>query len=238
MNTQVDEQLHEVEALLYHCERSGNPEKAEALLSAVAASTDDPAVLATVFGLRAQAQLLLYDDAEPSGRRALAETGVRLARRALEHDPENLHANAWGAALMGVHGLEMGLLSALFYLKDIKASAEKVLRLDETYHSAMAHQILGDLHRLAPPSPIGVRDYARALEHLRRARSLSVCPMAKLRLAELYITLRKPDLAREEIRAALAQEIDERGPRYEARCRARARELAQRLPPAHVLEVR
>lgn len=224
--------FEEVEALLHRWEDPGNPERAEALLAQIAASTGDRAVLATVLGLRAQARWLSYEDAPPSERRALAEGGVGLARRALEHDPGSLHANAWAAALMGVHGLEMGILGALFYLKEIQAAAEKVLRIDETYHGALAHQILGELHRLAPPRPIGVRDYGRALEHLTRARRLSDCPMAKLRLAELYLALRKPDLAREEVHAALAQDIDERGPRYEARCRARARELEARLPRA------
>src|SRR6266568_3392158 len=154
MSVSLASTIQEVESLFFSCERAGNLERAEALLAALASSTQDPTVLAIVFGERAQAQVLRYDDAALAERRSIAEVGARLAKKALAHDGDNLYANAWAAAAMGIHGMEMGILSALFYLRDIQAAAEKVLRLDEAYHSAMAHQILGDLYRITPPRPI------------------------------------------------------------------------------------
>jgi hypothetical protein len=54
--------------------------------------------------------------------------------------------------------------------------------------------------------------------------------MARIRLAELYLTLRKPELARPELLHVLTVPVEERGPRYEAACRNRARDVAKRLP--------
>ena len=104
------------------------------------------------------------------------------------------------------------------------------MELDPSYHSATGHQILGELYRLTPPPPLAYGNRQKALEHLLQAKELAPdCPVAKTHLAELYISQRKKDLAREEIRLILNQEIVERGPFYAAKMKARARDLEKKL---------
>ncbi len=132
--------------------------------------------------------------------------------------------------MMGYHGLEMGIISALHYMGQVKACAERVVALDEVYHSALGHQILGDLHRLTPPAPLGFGNKQKAMEHLLRARELAPeCPQAKLRLAELYLSQRKKELARQQIQLVLDQDIFERGPVFAAKMKARASDLQKKL---------
>ncbi|HEY3364136.1 MAG TPA: hypothetical protein VGK74_03650 [Symbiobacteriaceae bacterium] len=230
MNDALMQTFAEVERLFYACEAGDNLKRAEAILADLVKTTNDPTVLARVYAELAQAQSWHYEYAPKGERLAIALRGMKLAKRALEYDGDGLEANAWAATLMGYHGLEMGILSALFYLSKVKQHAERALQLDEQYHSAMPHQILGDLHRLTPPAPMGFLDRKLALEHLLRARELApACPQAKVRLAELYISLRKPALAREQLALLLEQAIDERGPAYAAKYQEKGRELLRKI---------
>ncbi|MFZ5827813.1 MAG: TRAP transporter TatT component family protein [Bacillota bacterium] len=231
MDIRLQQTLDQVADLVYHCERGNNLDRAEALLREATQEQQSPHTLARLHAELAQVEFWRYEYAPESRRLAIAESGVRLAKSALTYDSNSLEANAWAAALMGIHGLEMGILSSLFYIGQVKACAERALELNEAYQNAMPHQILGDLYRLTPPSPVGFRDKHRALGHLQRARELApTCPQAKLRLAELYIGMRKHDLARSELQAVLEQEIEEHGPLYAGRCQARARNLLAKLP--------
>lgn len=222
----TDGTFAEIDRLLFHCETPGHFDRVEALLDDVAAGTDDPTVLAKACAQRAHAAALRADYVEGPERLAIAEAGVDAAKRGLALHPQGLEINLWAAAVMGVHSMAMGLLSSLLYLRPIRDHAQASLELDESYANALAHQILADLCRLSPPAPLGIRDRAAARDHLLRARELAPeCPMAKLRLAELYLSLRRKDLAAEQAQLVLAQEIDENGPVFAARCRDRARQL-------------
>ena len=219
-----------VEDLFYRLEADDNLNRAEAILKSMAESVTEPAILARVYAELAQVEFWRYEYAPAGERLAIAAKGAKLAQRALEYDPNNLQANAWAAALMGYHGMEMGILSALHYIGRVKACAERVVALDEAYHSALGHQTLGDLNRLTPPPPLGYGDKRKSLEHLLRARELAPeCPQAKLRLAELYLSQRKKDLARQQIQMVLEQDILERGPIFAAKMKNRARDLQKKL---------
>jgi tetratricopeptide (TPR) repeat protein len=222
----TDGSFAEIEHLLFHCEAPGHFGRVETLLDDVTAGTDDPKVLAKAYAQRAHVAALRADYVDGHERLDVAEAGVRAAKRGLELDPSGLEINLWTAAVMGVHSMAMGLLSSLLYLRPIRDHAQAALELDESYASALAHQILADLYRLSPPAPLGMRNRAAARDHLLRARELAPdCPMAKIRLAELYLSLRRKNLAAEQAELVLAQEIDERGPVFADRCRDRARQL-------------
>lgn len=229
----LDAAFAEVERLLFTCETADHFDRADALLDQIAETSDQPATLARVYGQRSHAAVLRYDYAEGLERLATAATAVQLARRGLELDPNCLEANAWGAAAMRAHGPEMGFAGIGYYLPAILDLAGNALRDDESYAGALAHQILADCYRLSLPAPIGHRDHPAAMRHLLRARELAPdCPAAKLRLAELYLSMRKPELnalAGQQLDLVLHQQIDERGPVFADRCRAKARQLQARL---------
>lgn len=229
----IDEAFAEVERLLWTCETAGHFDQADALLDQIADTCDQPATLARVYGQRAHAAVLRYDYAEGLQRLATAATAVRLARRGLELDPGCIDANTWGAAAMCAHGPQMGFAGLGYYIQPILGLARNALRVDESYADALAHQLLADCYRLSLPAPMGARDHSAALEHLLRARALAPdAPAAKLRLAELYLAMRRPELnalAEEQLDLVLNQHIDERGPVFAERCRDKARQLQARL---------
>lgn len=230
MNNEFEKEFAEVKHLLYFCEVDNNLEKAETMLQQIMGAAEEPSVLAIVYGKLAQVENYRFEYAPVKERLAIAEKGVKLAKKGLEYDAKCVDATSWAASMMGIHGLEMGILSSLFYLGPIRKHADMALELDETYHYAQPHLILGELYRLSPPSPVGMRDMKKALEHLLRSTELgSEDPQAKFHLAELYISLRKKDLARKELNSLLEQDIKVRGPIYAANWKAKARKLQEKL---------
>lgn len=230
MNNKFMKEFDEIEKLFYSCEEDNNLEKVEIQLNQLAENSDDSAVLAKVYGKLAQVENYRYEYAPSSERSAIAEKGVILAKKGLEYDKNSIDANSWAASMMGIHGIEMGILSSLFYLAPIRKHAEKALELDEAYHYGQPHIIMGELYRLTPPSPIGMRDMSKALEHLTRSVELGpLDPQARFHLAELYISLRKKDLARKEITTLLEQDIKVRGPIYAGNWKLKANKLLEKL---------
>jgi hypothetical protein len=229
-NIELDEIFKEVDDLLYYCEKDGNIDRAVSLLESQLNSVKDNSTLARIYGILAQAQFWRHYYAPESELLAIAEKGVNLAKKGLELDPNSLHANTFAAMLMGIHGLEMGIMSSLFYIKHVKACAERGMEIDETYFDAGPHVILGDLYRLAPPPPIGCGNKKQAVEHLARASELAPhSPVARLRLAEAYIRVRKKDLARQEAEFVLNQDIEERGPIFAENMKQWAQDILKKL---------
>ncbi len=230
MDAQLTSTFDTIEDLFFRLEYDDNLDRAEAILKSLAETVTDPASLARVYAEMAQATYWRYEYAPKSELLAIAAKGAKLAERALEYDPNNLQANAWAAAMKGYYGLQMGILSSLHYMPEIKAHAERVVELDPTYRAAMGHQTLGELHRLSPPPPLAYGNKQKALEHLLRAKELAPeDPQTKWRLAELFISLRKKDLARNEIQFVLDQNIIERGPIFAAKWKQRVRDLEKKL---------
>jgi tetratricopeptide (TPR) repeat protein len=229
-NAQLDEVFKEADDLLYHCEKNGNIDRAVSLLESQLNNVEDSSALARIYGILAQAQFWRHYYAPEGERLAIAEEGVNLAKKSLELDPNNLYANTFAAMLMGIHGLEMGIMSSLFYIKHVKECAERGIEIDETYFDAGPHVILGDLYRLAPPPPIGCGNKKKAVHHLARAREIAPhSPLARLRLAEAYIRVRKKDLARQEAEFVLNQDIEERGPIFAENMKQWARDILKKL---------
>jgi tetratricopeptide (TPR) repeat protein len=229
-STQLDEVFREVDDLLYHCEKEGNINRAVSLLEPQLKTVEDPPTLARIYGILAQAKFWSHYYAPECDRLSIAEEGVNLAKKGLELDPNSLYANTFAAMLMGIHGLEMGIMSSLFYIKHVKACAERGIEIDESYFDAGPHVILGDLYRLAPPPPIGCGNKKKAVEHLARASELAPhSPLARVRLAEAYIRIRKKDLARQEAEFVLNQDIEERGPIFAENMKQWARDILKKL---------
>jgi tetratricopeptide (TPR) repeat protein len=228
-NSQLEDVFNEADDLFYHCEKEGNIDRAVSLLEPYLASVDDPSTLARVHAMLAQARFWRHYYAPEGERLEAAEKGVNLATKALGLDPDNLYANCFAALLMGIHGLEMGVVNSLFYMNKVKACAEKCVEIDESYLEAAPHIVLGDLYRFAPSPPIGCGNKKKSVKHLERARDLAPhSSMARVRLAESYLKVRKKDLARQEAEFVLNNDIKERGPRFAEDMRQWARDILSR----------
>lgn len=230
MGNELETAFERIEQLLYSCENGTNLDLAETALTKIKNEANSPQVLAKVYGKLAQVENYRYEYVSSGEKLAVAEKGVNLAKKGLEYDENNVDANSWAAAMMGIHGMEMGILSSLFYLGPVKKHAEKALQLDESYHYGQPHIILGELYRLSPPSPVGMRNLNKALEHLRRSVELGPeDPQARFHLAELYINLRRKELAFKELETLLSQDIQVRGPVYAENWKAKAGKLREKL---------
>ncbi|MBI4831301.1 MAG: tetratricopeptide repeat protein [Candidatus Lindowbacteria bacterium] len=229
-DSQLEAVFAEADRLFEQCEADGNLDKAEAMLTPLTERIADASLLARVYAMLAQREFWRHYYAPEEERLAIAEKGIGFAQKALEIDPKNLYANYWAALLMGIHGLEMGILSALFYMEKIKGCAEQVVELDESYMNGGAHQVLGDLYRLTPPPPVAFGDKEKAVEHLLRANELSPNdPQARLRLAEAYFSVRQKDKARREAEHVLNQKAAVRGPIYTENMKKWAREILAKV---------
>ena len=216
--------------LIDNCEATDGLNRAEVLLTPFTEEGNDPTTRARAFALLAAVEFWRHDYAPEDDRAHFAEKGANLGKRAMECDETDLYANAWSAALMGIWGLEQGVLSILHYIPRIAERSARVIELDETYNNAMGHQVIGNLYRLSPPKPIGIGNKRKAYEHLQRARELApTCPDAKLSFGELLIARRKKDEARAELQILVDQEIELHGPIFAARKKDKARELLAQL---------
>ncbi|MBI4831297.1 MAG: hypothetical protein HY801_07025 [Candidatus Lindowbacteria bacterium] len=213
-------------------EEDDNLNKAEALLKESLKMTSKPSIQSRGYAYLAQVEFWRYEYApeDSKERREFAKKGADLAKKALELDEGNVWANAWAAAMLGIHGQEEGIMSILHYLPKIAGYAKRAVELDESYNSAMAHQVLGNLYRLSPPRPIGIGNKKKSLEHLSRARELAPnCPVAAISYAELAISRRKKDEAREALLFAINTDKVDHGPQFMARQKAKARKLLGKL---------
>lgn len=231
-DSELAQMFERVDHFIDQCEKHNNLDRAEALLKEYLEKTSDPAVQSRIYANLAHLEFWRYDYA-PEGskeRTGIAKKGAELAERALELDDANVYANAWAAAMLGIHGQEEGVLSILHYIPKIESCAKRAVELDESYNNAMGHQVLGNLYRLTPPKPIGVGSKKKALEHLTRSRELApACPVAALSLAELQLARRKKAEAKEHIEFVLSHEITEHGPIFASRQKGKAKELQGRL---------
>lgn len=187
---------------------------------------------ARIYANLGQLQFFRYEyEAEGSkARREIAKKGVELAKKALALDENSMWANAWGAALLGVSGLEEGILSIVQYLPKIEALAKRAVELDEAYNHAMGHQTLGGLYRLAPPWPMSVGDKKKSLDHLERARELApTCPVCAISYAETQIARRRKEEAAQALQFVLDTKAILHGPRFMEKQRVKARTLMKKL---------
>ncbi len=231
-DAELAEMFAEVDHYFDVLEEDNNLNKAEALLKEHLKRTSKPYVWSRIYAYLAQVEFWRYEYApeESKERRVIAKKGADLAKKALELDESNVWANAWASAMLGIHGQEEGIMSILHYLPKIAAYAKRAVELDENYNNAMAHQVLGNLYRLSPPRPIGIGSKQKSLEHLSRARELApACPVAAISYAELEISRRKKDEAREALQFVIDTKKVDHGPQFMARQKDKARKLMGKI---------
>jgi tetratricopeptide (TPR) repeat protein len=76
------------------------------------------------------------------------EKGEKLAKLAIEKNPDNPEAHFWFATNMGSVGKLNGVLNSLFMVDDLKREAGKVIELDPGH--AGAHMVLGEVYKSLP----------------------------------------------------------------------------------------
>lgn len=128
------------------------------------------------------------------------DKGVDYGEQGVEVNEDSLEANFWLAVNWGSYGHAKGIMKSLSLITPIKEKAEHVIEIDESYFYGGAWRILGRLYHKAPGFPISIGNNKKSLECFEKALALGPkFYLNHLFLAELYISERKYDKAKEHL---------------------------------------
>lgn len=158
------------------------------------------------YGLLSEINYWFGEEADdPDDKIAFYDEGVECGKTGVEIDEDSVEANFWLAVNYGAYGQEKGIMQSLSLISPIKKTAERVIALDETYFYGGPHRVIGRLYHKAPGFPLSIGSNKKAIEHLEKA--VAIGPkffLNRLFLAEVYLSERKKDKAREQLEAILA----------------------------------
>ncbi|MDQ3634619.1 MAG: TRAP transporter TatT component family protein [Acidobacteriota bacterium] len=152
------------------------------------------------YGLLAEIYYWKGETADAEDKLFYYDKGVEYGEQGVEVDEDSLEANFWLSVNYGSYGQEKGIMKSLSLITPIKDLSEKCIELDESYFYGGAWRILGRLYHKAPGFPLSLGNNKKALECFEKA--LEFGPkfyLNHLFLAELYISTRKKDKAREHL---------------------------------------
>lgn len=144
------------------------------------------------------------DDAQ---REAAFRDGIEAGEAAVRIEPNRPEGHFWLGANLGGRAKLQGALSSYASVPDIRREMESVLKIDEKYLSGSAYMALGQID-LEMPEMLG-GDPKRAVEQLERGLRIDDSnTMMRLRLAEAYLAVKRPDDARQQLNAILKMPPD------------------------------
>lgn len=168
--------------------------------------------------------------AETEDQEAFHGEGVEYGKTAVELNSDSAAAHLWYAANMGAHGVARGVMSSLFYLKDIEKHGQIAMELDETYFHGAPLRLLGRFYHQAPGFPFGPGDVRKGVELLERAAEVGPDFLLNhLYLAEAYLSLRKKREARELLQKIIDAPEPDQLPDYQGIIQHQAIELLEGL---------
>jgi tetratricopeptide (TPR) repeat protein len=122
------------------------------------------------------------------------EKGEKLAKFAIEKNPDNPEAHFWFALNKGSVGKLNGVLNSLFMVDDLKKEAGKVIEFDPDH--AGAHMLLGEIYKSLPGLFGG--DKGKAIEEFETAiYKDSLFTAVYIMLAKTYKDIGEKDKAKE-----------------------------------------
>ena len=152
------------------------------------------------YGLLSEIYYWTGENAEPEDKLFYFNEGVQYGEEGVGVNEDSLESNFWLAANWGSYGQEKGIMKSLALVNPIKEAAERVIGIDEGYFYGGPWRILGRLYNKAPGFPFSIGDNAKSEECLLKAVELGPkFYLNHLFLAELYISMREKEKAREHL---------------------------------------
>lgn len=152
------------------------------------------------YGLLSEIYYWSGEYAESDDKLFYYDKGVEYGEQGVEEEEDSLEANFWLSVNWGSYGNEKGIMKSLSLITPIKETSEKCIELDESYFYGGPWRVLGRLYNKAPGFPISIGNNKKSLECFEKA--LEYGPnfyLNHLFIAELYISDRKKDKAREHL---------------------------------------
>lgn len=163
---------------------------------------------------------------EKSKKKEWYKKGEKLAKLAIEKNPNNPEAHFWYATNRGSLGKLNGVLNSLFMVDDLKKEAKKVIELDPKH--AGAHMLLGEVYKSLPGLFGG--DKEKAIEEFKTAIDKdSLYTAVYMSLANTYRDLGKTDKAQEVLDKLLSFESATDIRRYELYEKKDAKKLLKEI---------
>ncbi len=159
---------------------------------------------------------------------SLFESGIALAKQAVELRPKGVEGHFWLGVLYGVYGEAKGIFKSLSLVPLIKQEMQTCLDLDPSVEGWGPDRTLGRVYFKLPGFKGG--DNAKSIQHLER--SLAGAPtnaLTRLYLAETLRDERKKARALELVRSILEMTPDPRWAAEHPTIRARAEKLQKKL---------
>lgn len=182
------------------------------------------------YGLLAEIYYWMGETADAEDKLFYYDKGVEYGEQGVEVDEDSLEANFWLAVNYGSYGNEKGIMKSLSLISPIKDLSEKCIELDESYFYGGAWRVLGRLYHKAPGFPLSIGDNKKALEYFEKA--LEFGPkfyLNHLFIAELYISERKKDKAREHLEWILEATLNKNHEREDEGYKRDAEKLLKKL---------
>ena len=185
---------------------------------------------AWALGLLSEIYYWTGEYADPEDKLFYYNEGVQYGEQGVEIDEDCLEASFWLSVNYGSYGQEKGIMKSLSLINPIKELAERVIEIDEGYFYGGPWRVLGRLYNKAPGFPISIGDNKKAAECLERALELG--PKFYLNhvfLAELYISDREYDKARERLEWILDAPLNKNHEREDEGYKGDAEALIEKL---------
>lgn len=153
-----------------------------------------------------------YAFPDKSKKKEWYQRGEKLAKFAIEKNPNNPDAHFWFATNKGVIGKINGVLNSLFMVDDLKKEANTIIELDPNH--AGAHMILGEIFKSVPGLFGG--DKLKAIEEFNTTiEKDSLYTAVYVSLAKTYKDIGETEKAKETLNKLLSFETSTDMRRFE-----------------------
>jgi len=148
--------------------------------------------------------------------------GVQAGKEAVKLGANWVDTHLWFAANMGSHGVVRGIMSSLFYLKDLEKHGNLAIEIEEDYFFGAPLRLMGHFYHKCPGWPIGSGDLKKGIQLLERA--VEIGPsfiLNQFYLAQAYLAKRMKKQAIEIMESALKVQPPEKLETYHGLIRER-----------------
>ncbi len=143
-----------------------------------------------------------FEEEKKEERKKAFTTGQMYAQKLCEIDPDSAGGNFWYTVNMALYGGEVGVMKSAFMLPEIKKRMGKVMSSEKFYHHGGPQRLLARIDYETPSILRGSLEAAEVMlkEAIQHSPNFT---LSHIYLADIYMEMKKPTQAREELEFVL-----------------------------------
>jgi len=213
----------------FWAERDSQPSLLQAIhfyTSALQINPDDKDLLVRLSIAYYWKGINIKEEKKEERKKAFIE-GQKFAQKLCELNPDSIEGNFWFAVNRALYGGEIGVMKSAFMLPDIKKRMKIVMDREKFYYHGGPQRLLARIDYETPGFLRGSLEKAEAMlkEAIQESPNFS---LSHIYLADIYMTMKKPDLARKELQFVLELSEDSM-PEYKPEIRRDKRRATARM---------